>query len=52
MKKVKLCKQICSLLLICTATPAFLDSTDQKWINAKYKITTKKSTKESPEPQH
>jgi hypothetical protein len=49
MKKVKLCKPICSPSLICTATPAFPDSSDQKWIYAKYKMTHKKSTKESPE---
>jgi hypothetical protein len=36
MKKVKGCKPISSPSLICTATPAFLYSTDLKWIYAKY----------------
>ncbi len=38
--------------LICTATPAFLDSTDRKLIYAKYKMTTQKNTKKSPELHH
>jgi hypothetical protein len=42
MKNVKGCKPICSPSLICTATPAFLYSTDRKWIYAKYTMTTQK----------
>jgi hypothetical protein len=48
MKKVKLCKPIRSPSLICTATPAFLESTDRKWLYAKYKMTTQKKYKRKP----
>jgi hypothetical protein len=42
------CKPICSPSLICTATPAFLDSNDLKWTYAKYKMKTKKKYKREP----
>jgi hypothetical protein len=48
MRKVELCKPICSPLLICTATPDFLDITYRKWIYAKYKMTTQKKYKREP----
>ncbi len=33
---------------ICTATPAFLCSTDRKWIYAKYTMQTQKKDKREP----
>jgi hypothetical protein len=33
-KKEKHCKPLAGLFFICTTTPAFFDSTDQKWIYA------------------
>jgi hypothetical protein len=48
MKKVKRCKPIGSPSLFCTGTPAFLDSTDWKWIYAKYKMMTHKKYKREP----
>jgi hypothetical protein len=36
------CKSICSSSLVCTVTPAFLYSTDQKWIYAECTMTTQK----------
>jgi hypothetical protein len=36
------------LSLICTATPAFIDSTDWKRINAKFIMTTQKKHKKEP----
>jgi hypothetical protein len=50
-EKAKLCKPICSPTLICTITPDFLDSTDWRWIHAKYKITTQKKYKREPRAQ-
>ncbi len=48
MKKVKLSNPICNPSLICTATPAFLDGTDRKWIYARYKMMTQKKYKREP----
>jgi ribonuclease PH len=45
---VKVCKPICRPSPICTATPAFLYSTDRKWIIAKYKMKTQKKEKREP----